>query len=66
MMIYSDSVTGTSIHVNLPQVTPAMIQMAEKAQGKKLVIECVGLNPALRDWKNGQPDSIGIADLTDL
>lgn len=39
MMIYNDSVTGTSVHVNMPQVTPAMVEMAEKSQDKRLVIE---------------------------
>lgn len=39
MMIYNDSTTGVSIHVNIPQVTPEMIGLAEKAPGKRLVID---------------------------
>ena len=41
MMIYNDSVNGVSIHVNIPKVTPAMIQEAYRTPDKRLVIECV-------------------------
>lgn len=46
-MIYNDSVTGVSIHVNIPEVTPAMIEVAEASTGKRLTLEVVPILPSL-------------------
>ena len=41
MMIHVNSTTGTHISVNLPTVTPELIALAEKAPGKRLVLEVI-------------------------
>ena len=47
MMIYNDSVTGVSIHINIPKVTPEMIALAAEQTDKRLLIECAPTQPPI-------------------